>query len=774
MDNKSIRTFLLLTFFILGMVSVFLQTILIREMLAVTYGNELIIGIILGAWLFWIFAGAQLAVPVSSNTRIIKPLFFFCILLLTTLSPLQIYLIRNIRLILHTPAGEYIPLIPTLLFCAAVIMPPCFIIGFTFPLGSTLFRRQNTSAAIDISRLYILESAGFLTGGMIFTFLLVTRFHSFAILGFAFMLTAVICYFVLMPRKLTSSLIYIILVLLFSAFCLFPFLNRLNNKTTESRWKSINPYLRLAKSVDSKYENITLAIGEDQYSVYDNGQYNFSFPDPYSTSLLANFLMSEHPEPKNILVIGSGNIDIACQMLPSPVNKIDYLLLDPKLLNTIRPFIPDSTDACLNDKRLNLIFTDGRSFVHNSTEKYDLVYVETRNPSTAAMNRFFTTEFFTAVKKVLHRRGTFAIGIAASENLLFGAAGNPTASLYHSIKQVFPNIIAIPGETNYYFASASTDIVTDNTETLAARFNRRNIHSPYFHPAMFQSLIQPYRIPQLLDSLQQKKNIRINTDTNPVTYFYNLLLWLSTLEAGGEQPVRATRFLMLTNRCGAGIITALLLSMAALFTLLLTVHRRSEIRRRKACALLSILLCGFTAMSLEMILILGYQNLFGVLYEKIAVITGTFMAGIAAGGAGANHCLRRRHPAAASAIGVHISFAAVSSLMIFWTSLLGSGSITSAPLSTQAAFLSIVLVCGALTGWIFPAACALFGGDAASTGKTAGWIDSLDHLGAALGAALCGSILIPVLGISAIGTFLAAANAAAALLWLLHLGIKKS
>ena len=46
-------------------------------------------------------------------------------------------------------------------------------------------------------------------------------------------------------------------------------------------------------------------------------------------------------------------------------------------------------------------------------------------------------------------------------------------------------------------------------------------------------------------------------------------------------------------------------------------------------SLLSVAVSGFTAMGLEIILLYGFQNLFGSLYQNIALVTSIFMFGFA-------------------------------------------------------------------------------------------------------------------------------------------------
>ena len=70
----------------------------------------------------------------------------------------------------------------------------------------------------------------------------------------------------------------------------------------------------------------------------------------------------------------------------------------------------------------------------------------------------------------------------------------------------------------------------------------------------------------------------------------------------------------------------------------------------------------------------------------------------------------------------------------------------------------LVGITGLLTGIEFPVASALYIHHGARIGKTAGMLDSADHIGACFGALVVGIIFIPLLGITVSCYFISTLN----------------
>ena len=90
------------------------------------------------------------------------------------------------------------------------------------------------------------------------------------------------------------------------------------------------------------------------------------------------------------------------------VQAVDYVELDPLILALGKRYLP----ANLADGRIRVINTDGRLFVKQTREKYDVAIIDVPAPATAQLNRFYTVEFLEEVKRVLARDGVvcFALG----------------------------------------------------------------------------------------------------------------------------------------------------------------------------------------------------------------------------------------------------------------------------------------------------------------------------------------------------------------------------
>ena len=60
--------------------------------------------------------------------------------------------------------------------------------------------------------------------------------------------------------------------------------------------------------------------------------------------------------------------------------------------------------------------------------KYDLIFVNIPDPSTAFLNRFYTLQFFQEGNNILKKDGVLAIGVSSAVNYLGDEVGNYTGS----------------------------------------------------------------------------------------------------------------------------------------------------------------------------------------------------------------------------------------------------------------------------------------------------------------------------------------------------------
>ena len=111
--------------------------------------------------------------------------------------------------------------------------------------------------------------------------------------------------------------------------------DRMEEWSTKIRWNTLNPHIELATSADSQYQHIDVGKLSGQYNVYLNGQYSIAFPNEYEYAQIAHLVMTQHPSPKQVLLIGNGLGGILSEMLQYPIEGLDYVELDHTLCHCV-------------------------------------------------------------------------------------------------------------------------------------------------------------------------------------------------------------------------------------------------------------------------------------------------------------------------------------------------------------------------------------------------------------------------------------------------------
>jgi spermidine synthase len=740
---KKIST--LLAFALIGCYSIVVQVLFIREFMVVFFGSELCLGIIFASWLIGISLGAGIGGRVAKRFKEVFQ-FFIVFQIIICLVPLfQIYFIRVIRELLEIPPGEYISLVSLASGTFLLVLPFSFMIGLIFPCACKLTVRVKSKAQ-QIGWVYILESVGSLIGGLLLTFYLITHFKPHEMLSIISTLILVNIIILLLSLKNTFnrvSLIFFVLLLLSLNYLLISGnVAHLDDFLIKKRWEAYHNQMQMTTSLDSLYQNIVVATKEDQYSLFSNGQYILSFPDPYQSAVFAHLTLSQHPHPQKILLVGGGITGIIQEILKYPITILHHVELDPSLIEAYLPFLPPEDRRALEDKRVEVFYTDGRYYIKNTKEKYDLVILNLPDPSTAMLNRFYTLEFFEEVKERLNDGGVMVTGITSAVNYIGEEVGVYTGSLYHTLKKAFPYIEIVPGEKNYFFATSTPDVITANSETLTERYSSWQISSDYFTPYHFAMLLPEKRVEFIRESLEKKSGVRTNTDSHPVIYFYNLVLWEIFSGKRGEGNI----FQRFSGGLTWFVFPLLILFFMRVVYVLLKKERVSY--HLKFNGLLAIATTGFAGMALEIILIFAFQNIYGYVYQKVGLIIAIFMLGLSLGGYLMNHLISGKERNWIMMLLIIEFLICIYSLILpsiitlFSSYTAGSMNIT---ISLEYLFMILVAGAGVLTGVEFPLVSRILIAHE-EVGTVAGWVDSFDHFGACFGALLTGTILVPLLG----------------------------
>ncbi len=765
-----------LIYFFIGLAAVIVQSVLLRELLVVVLGNEIVFGVSLGHWLLAVFAGALAGGWISGRTRHPVVLFTGSILAMALTPHVSVTLCRYLYRLSGTPAGAYIPFLKVVLLGALVMMPFAFFVGFTFPLAA----RLGTGAVArkvgggdagfgvpHVASIYIAEAGGALLGGSVFSFFLAGSVDAYNVISLAVAPLLVMMLYDALRQRQRLSFVFLGLTVFVVILSLTPAGNaELEKKTIAVRWKGFSSGPSLCLSRDSRYQNISVGFMYGQYFFYSNGKFSTRAPEENDNLVLAARIMTQHPSPSRLLVVGEVMSGLGKYLLRYNIQSLTSVEMDEEYIDVIRGFLAADDKQILSDPRFFLQIEDGRRFISRSTNragvgigKMDLIFIYAPQPSTLLSNRFYTVECFHDIAALLADDGMLALRISSSENYLAGLAGDYAGIIYNTLKRVFPYVAVAAGEEIFFFCSRSEGVVTCDPVVLEERYRRCGVE-PANLGLLFRSLYPPQKTRLLKEALQRFPGKIVNSDGRPMAvHLYNKILgWDGT----GESGISALYFL---------------LGLAALFFVsrLCVVMSNAKHRSHTMDVVAGVAIAGFAGISLELLLINAFQNVFGYVYQFIGLIIALFMVGLPFGAWISRRWLEKNKT---NTDAFKLGFLAGLQILLA-TAALGIPVVLRLSVRGGTAggilLLSLVVVVGFLVGAVFPLSLQLtLGTIEYNIGRSAGIVDAADHLGASVGAFFCGGLLLPLAGLRVTGYMLAGCCiASAALLVLQAVGFRR-
>ena len=675
----------------LGFSAAMTQLILLRELLSAFGGNEIIFGIILGNWLLLTGIGTGLG---RTGSRLRHPLRFLAggQILLAVIPFTQLLAVRLLWNVVFI-RGSQVGVAESWIFCFLLLLPYCLLSGYLLTLACTLPVRQTEEAGLG--RVYFMDNIGSLIGGAILSFFLIYRFDHVGILYLPSCLNLVLgC--ALGWRAGRKSLFTGWtaaaggVLLLISVVNLPAGATRVQYAGQEVVFEKHSPYGRLV---------VTRQAG--QYNFIENGVPLFSTNNVEQVEEAIHYAMAQRPHAAQVLLVGGGISGTAQEILKYPVRAVDYVELDPMILAAGRRYVPGN----LADPRIRVIATDGRRFVKSTDRRYDVLINDVPDPASLQINRFYTLEYFTEAKAILARDGVLSVSLGHYENYLSPELARLIGITHGTLKQVFRNVLILPGARVVFLASDGP-LYLD----VAGQLKRFQIKTRWVTPAYLQATLTPDRIADIHRAVSVSG--KINRDFNPKLYYYHLRHWLGQLKV---------RYGLLLVLLGLGFGSYCLRLRAVPWAVFAT---------------------GFAASVLTLVLLMGFQILYGGVYHQVSLIVTMFMAGLAAGSFYINRTVTTRQRT--DLVKLLVALAVYAGLLPL--ALIHLGRVNPAYSSgvVWLVFPLMTVVLGGLAGMVFPLAGRV---DFQTTARTAGRLYLADFAGSCLGALLVSTLLIPLIGV---------------------------
>lgn len=736
---------------LIGFTAVTAQIVLIRELMVVFCGTEMSLGIMLASWLLWTAIGS--GVLGGWVARRGQPRCAVAILdaLAAIAFPLTIFLARASKPMFQAVPGEVLGPGPMLLTSLLALSVFCVISGGLFAAGSRLYQLESgSSTSTGTSRVYLFEAIGSGLGGILASMVLIRHLPPMAIAGVLSLLNFAAAVSLTIRSRVRRVMALGALAVLFGV-AVFPFGCTWAEHASLARlWGGFH----LVAARNSVYGNLVLTQTGEMRSLFENGLITINVPDPSAAEESVHFALLEHPSPKSLLLVGGGmNGSLAQALQHTSLERVDYVELDPAILSLAQEYFPREWEPVQRDDRVHVHNMDGRLFLKRTESRFDVVIVNLPDPQTAQVNRFYTKEFFREAASKLNGAGVFSFSLRGAEDYISPELSDFLRCIEKTLREAFPEVVTIPGETVHFLAAKQTGILTADPGEFVARMRARDLHTSYLREYYIPYRLTPDRMADLETQLRPRAGTRVNRDFAPVAYYFDVTLWSSQFGGGYRRAFQSL------GRVRFGTLLAVLALGLSVLAASAYWPAGSKDRTRLSAGF-CVATMGFSLIGLEMVLLLAFQAIYGYVYQQLAIIIAGFMAGMALGSWRGIRSAQRPEAAVSRVFriagtssdskrlaGLQL-LAALSPFVLY--ALLEVFTGVARPwavfLVSQVVFPLVAVVCGLLGGYQFPIASRIF--YAGSNGKAGspGALYALDLAGACVGAVVLSTYLVPVFG----------------------------
>ncbi|MGD0582161.1 MAG: hypothetical protein ABR974_04355 [Bacteroidales bacterium] len=569
--------------FVIGFTSTSVQLLMMREILNISGGYELITGTFLASWLIGSAAGSFASR--NSGLKELKKL--------NIIFGLNIIISMTLMLLLgriYLNPGETPSFLLSVIYTLIVLLPFTFVSGFIFmKILSASGEHYNIHSGISFS----LETAGGVVSGIVisvFSYDLLNTYQLFLILCLLFF-SYVIITFVCRKRSVIILIMILALLSISSVVLLRPdrFFREL-----------LLPGIRVTSTTDTPYGNITMGeYGGEESLYYDHRLLRYQ-NDETEREENVHYAMLQREAPGKVLVVSGDITSIMQELLKYNLKHVWYVERDPDLLKM------RSGNKLQNSDKLTVINSDAFRFIRETNETFDAILLILPPPSTLLLNRFYTTDFFAVLRKRLAKGGVFMCSPGIGENYFNKESVVLYSSVFNSLSAVFRNVVPIVGNKLYYIAS------DDSLSTgICALTAKRGITNTYVN------------LDFLADDLISEKSLKFLKTIDRKTLPNTLAL-----------PAACFHFQTYNlSRTSPETIPSVFLLIAVFILPLFSIKRKNFVMYFSAGAL-----AGF-----EIIVLIILQSTAGNIYQMTGLIIAGLMTGLALG-SGFEWTLARKYP----------------------------------------------------------------------------------------------------------------------------------
>lgn len=235
--------------------------------------------------------------------------------------------------------------------------------------------------------------------------------------------------------------------------------------------------------------------------VFQNGQFGriLTLDDVVQTTEGDNFIYHEmlthvpilaHGAAKRVLIIGGGDGGMARAALQhKSVEHVTMVEIDAGVVDFSKEYLPMLSDGAFDDPRLNLVINDGAVFMKETSEKFDVIIVDSTDPIGPG-EVLFTDTFYGHAARALTEDG-----IIVTQNGVPFMQGDELTGTLRAFQALFADascyLATIPtyagGPMAFGWGSHSDKARNVSLADLEARFAAAGIETDYYNPEVHKA-----------------------------------------------------------------------------------------------------------------------------------------------------------------------------------------------------------------------------------------------------------------------------------------------
>ena len=223
--------------------------------------------------------------------------------------------------------------------------------------------------------------------------------------------------------------------------------------------------------------------------------------------------MLTHPQPRNVCVIGGGEGATPREVFRHPgTRRVVMVDIDEELVALCREHLAGWSAGAFEDPRLELHFIDGREYLENTDEEFDVILVDLSDPIPGSPAvRLFTLEFYQAVYDHLSPQGVACFQAGSLEP--WGLTLH--ARMFNTLSAVFPVVTSYPYYQPCFHELHSQVLASKDADPrkidLGLRLEDRGLKLRYLSPKFLVSL---FTVPAYVEEAYAE-NREMLTDEEP-------------------------------------------------------------------------------------------------------------------------------------------------------------------------------------------------------------------------------------------------------------------